>query len=296
MERAGVDIITDGEIRRESYSNRFVLALGGLDVDHPQTIAAAPGVQIDAPRVVGPIRRTAAVEVADMAFLRANTDRVAKITLPGPFTLGQQAADAWYGDDETLAMDFAVAVNGEALDLQSAGAQVIQLDEPWLRRDPDAAGRYAVRVIDRAFEGVTAVRAVHLCFGYGFLVPGAKPKAYAFLEQLADSTVDQISVEAAQPRLDLGVLRAFSGKTIILCVLDLSTNAVETPDEVARRIRTALAFVEPERLIAAPDCGLKYLSRPIAYAKLQALVRGTALVRRELGVVQAMDLSPRRAR
>ena len=283
MERAGIDIITDGEMRRESYSNRFALGLEGLDVDHPQSITAAPGVKVDAPRVVGPIRRRGPVEVADMAFLRANTDRTVKITLPGPFTLGQQAADAWYGDDEAMAMDFASAVNAEALDLQAAGAQVIQLDEPWLRRDPAAASRYAVRAIDRAFEGVTATRAVHLCFGYGFLVAGAKPRAYGFLEQLADSTVDQISVEAAQPGLELGALDALSSKAIMVGVLDLSTERVETIEEVADRIRAALRHVAPERLIPAPDCGMKYLTREVAFAKLRSLAGAAAKVRRELG-------------
>ncbi len=283
MERAGIDVITDGEMRRESYSNRFALALDGLDAERPLAITAAPGVQVDAPRVVGPIRRRHAVEAADMSFLRANTDRVAKITLPGPFTLGQQSADAWYGDDEALAMDFAAAVNAEALDLQAAGAEVIQLDEPWLRRDPAAAARYAVKAIDRAFQGVTAVRAVHQCFGYGFLVSGEKPRAYGFLEQLAGSTVDQISVEAAQPRLDLGVLGALGDKSVILGVLDLSIAAVETPDVVADRIRAGLRHVAPQRLIPAPDCGMKYLSRQVAFAKLQALAGGAAIVRAQLG-------------
>jgi len=217
-----------------------------------------------------------------MEFLRRNTDRLAKITLPGPFTLAQQAEDEFYRDDEEMALDFAAAVNEEAHDLVAAGADVIQLDEPWLRNDPDAAERYAVKAINRALEGIPITTAIHLCFGYAFLVGSNKPSGYAFLPQLADSVAAQISIEAAQPKLDLGVLAELAGKIIILGVIDLGAADVETPDEVARRIRRGLDYVPAERLVAAPDCGMKYLARATAFAKLQALVDGAAVVRREL--------------
>ena len=282
MERAGVDIVTDGEIRRESYSNRFALALEGIDASRPGTVQARPGRHVPAPRVIGPIRRVRPVEVEDMRFLRGRTQRATKITLPGPFTMALQCVDEFYGDQEALIMAFAEAVNAEALDLEAAGADVIQLDEPWVRADPAAARRHAVRAIDRAFEGVGATRAAHLCFGYGLVVPDEKPDAYPFLEELAASSLHQISIEAAQPRLDLEVLRALGGKTVMLGVLDLSTPEIESAETVAGRIRAGLAALAPDRLMPAPDCGMKYLTRRSAFGKLKALCDGAAIVRGEL--------------
>lgn len=284
MERAGIDIITDGEIRRESYSNRFATALQGLDSANPGEVKTRSGQMTPVPRVVGRIRRGGAVELRDMQFLRANTARPAKITLPGPFTMGQQAKNEFYKDDEEMAMDFAAAVNEEALDLQRAGADIIQLDEPWLRNDPEAAKRYAVKAINRALQGITVPTVVHLCFGYAAVVPGAsKPTGYSFLPGLADSIAQQISIEAAQPKLDLGVLKDLAGKKIMLGVLDLGDNAIETPELVAQRIRAGLKYVKAQNLIPAPDCGMKYLSREVAFGKLKALAEGAALVRRDLG-------------
>ena len=283
MERAGIDIITDGEIRRESYSNRFATALEGLDTANPGQVRTRSGAMTPVPRVIGRIRRSRAVELRDMQFLRANTALPAKITLPGPFTLGQQAKNEFYRDDEEMAMDFAAAVNAEALDLQKAGADILQLDEPWLRNDPEAAKRYAVKAINRALQGITVPTVVHLCFGYAAVVPGAsKPSGYPFLPGLADSIAQQISIEAAQPRLDLGVLQDLAGKKIMLGVLDLGDDAIETPELVAQRIRAGLKYVKAENLIPAPDCGMKYLSREVAFGKLKALAEGAAIVRREL--------------
>jgi 5-methyltetrahydropteroyltriglutamate--homocysteine methyltransferase len=282
MERAGIDIITDGEIRRESYSNRFATALDGVDVEHPGVIRDRNDNETPVPRVVGRIARNRAVELRDMQFLRRNTDHPAKITLPGPFTLSQQANNEFYRDTDELAMDFAAAVNAEALDLQAAGADVIQLDEPWLRNDPEAAKRYAVPAINRALAGITVPTAVHLCFGYAAVVRHQKPTGYSFLPQLADSIAAQISIEAAQPKLDLGVLADLSGKTIILGVINLGDPAVETADQVAARIRAALGQVAPERLVPAPDCGMKYLPRDTAFGKLCALSAGARVVRAEL--------------
>lgn len=283
MERAGIDIVTDGEMRRESYSNRFATALKGIDDEHPGEIVNRSGNRTEVPRVVGRIRRTQPVERRDMQFLRANTDRLAKITLPGPFTMGQQVKDEFYRDAEAMCMDYAAAVNEEAHDLVAAGADVIQLDEPWLRNNPDEARRYAVRVINRALEGLTVPTVVHLCFGYAAVVGGGKPTGYTFLPQLADSIAQQISIEAAQPRIDLGVLKDLAPKKIMLGVIDLNDPEIETPQKVAERIRAGLKQVPADKLLPAPDCGMKYLPRATAFGKLKSLAEGAAIVRRELG-------------
>jgi 5-methyltetrahydropteroyltriglutamate--homocysteine methyltransferase len=282
MERAGIDIVSDGEIRRESYSNRFATALDGVDVVQPALITDRYGNQTPVPRIVGRVRRARPVELRDMQFLRRHTDRPAKITLPGPFTLAQQARNEFYRDVESLAMDFATAVNQEARELEAAGADLIQLDEPWLRNDPEGAKRYAVPAINRALEGLRVPTALHLCFGYAAVVKHQKPTGYSFLPQLAATTAQQISIEAAQPRLDLGVLSDLAGKTIILGVIDLGDPAVETVDQVAERLRAGLARVPAERLVAAPDCGMKYLPRETAFGKLRALVDGARAVRAQL--------------
>jgi 5-methyltetrahydropteroyltriglutamate--homocysteine methyltransferase len=281
MERAGIDIITDGEMRRESYSNRFATALAGVDLENPGTTINRSGARSVVPRITGPIRRIAPVEVRDVQFLRKHTGRKIKITLPGPFTMTQQAQDDYYGDEEALAMAFAAAVNEEVRDLKAAGADVIQLDEPWLQARADRAARYGVKAINRALQGIEGTTVVHLCFGYAAAVKD-KPSGYSFLPQLADTTASQISIEAAQPRLDLGVLKDLSGKSVMLGVIDLGSEEVETPQEVAKRIRAGLKVLPPDRLVVAPDCGMKYLPREVAFAKLRALVEGTTLVRREL--------------
>ena len=284
MERAGIDIITDGEMRRESYSNRFATALEGIDTANPGKVRARNGQDTPVPRVVAKIRRTGPVEVRDMQFLRANTQKTAKITLPGPFTMSQQAKNEFYKDEEEMVMDYAIAVNQEARDLEKAGADIIQLDEPWLRNDPEAAKRVAVKAINRALEGLKVPTIVHLCFGYAALVPGeTKPVGYSFLPQLADSTAQQISIEAAQPKLDLGVLKDLSSKKIMLGVLDLADPAIESVDTVAARIRNGLKYVSPDRLVPAPDCGMKYMPRATAFGKLKAMCDAAAMVRREIG-------------
>jgi len=281
QERAGLDIITDGEQRRESYSNRFATALAGIDADRPGTTLNRSGKPTSVPRVVGPIRRLRPVEVRDLKVLRANTGRTVKATLPGPFTLSKQAQDDFYGDAEALALDYAAAVNAEILDLFAAGADIVQLDEPWMQQHPDDARRYGLKALDRALAGVSGTAAVHLCFGYAAVVHD-KPSGYSFLPELESCKSQQISIEAAQPRLDLKVLQALPSKTIILGVIDLADMTVETPLLVAERIRRALVYVPAERLVVAPDCGMKYLPRTIAFAKMQAMAAGAALVRREL--------------
>jgi 5-methyltetrahydropteroyltriglutamate--homocysteine methyltransferase len=282
MEAAGIDIVTDGEIRRESYSNYFALSLEGIDGDNPAEVIGRTGAVTRVPRVVGPIRRRRAVEVRDAEFLRAITGRATKITMPGPFTMAQQAKDEHYGDEEAMAMDYAVAVNEELRAIKATGIDVIQLDEPWLQARPEQAARYGVRVLNRALQGIDGITVVHLCFGYAAVV-SKKPSGYSFLPQLADSSATQISIEAAQPRLDLGVLRDLAGKTIMLGVLDLGTSEIETAEIVAERLTQALEFVSPERLVAAPDCGMKYTPHDVARGKLKSLAEGAAIVRQRLG-------------
>ena len=282
MERAGIDIITDGEIRRESYSNRFATALEGMDLDNPGTALDRTGHQNPVPRVVGPIRRARPVEKRDVEFLRATTSRTIKATLPGPFTMSQQAQDDHYRDEEALAMALAAAVNEEVKDLFAAGADVVQLDEPYLQARAEKASRFAVKAINRALEGVEGTTALHTCFGYAHIVHN-RPKGYPFLEELADTTADQISLESAQQNVDLGVLKSLSGKTLIVGVIDLAdSSAVEHEDVVVNRIKNALRFVDPERLIVAPDCGMKYLPRDKAFGKLRVLAAAAARVRAEI--------------
>ena len=281
MERAGIDIITDGEMRRESYSNRFATALEGIDIDNPGSTINRSGVPIPVPRVAGPIRRRAAIEVPDVVFLRKNTSKRIKITLPGPFTMAQQAQDDYYKDEEALALAFAAAVNEELRDLKAAGADVLQLDEPWLQARPERAARYGVKAINRALQGITGTTVVHVCFGYAAAVKD-KPTGYSVLPQLEATTASQISIEAAQPKLDLDVLKKLGQKTLMVGVIDLGTEKIETPQVVAARIRAALEHVPAERLVLAPDCGMKYLTREAAFGKLKALAEGAALVRKEL--------------
>jgi 5-methyltetrahydropteroyltriglutamate--homocysteine methyltransferase len=281
IERAGIDIVSDGEIRRESYSNRFALALDGIDANHPGRVGRSGGGSTPVPRIVGRIGWRSPVERRDAEFLRALATRATKITLPGPFTLSQQAENAFYDDEEEMAMDYAAAVNAELRALKATGVDVVQLDEPWVRTAPDKAARWGIAAINRALDGIPGPRIIHLCFGYAAMVRN-KPAGYAFLPQLADSAAEQISIEAAQPRLDLGVLKDLSGKTVVLGVLDLNDPAVETAATVAARLRDGLRHVAAERLVAAPDCGMKYLPREIAFGKLRALADGAAIVRREL--------------
>ncbi len=282
MERAGVDIISDGEIRRESYSNRFATALEGFDIDHPGTAIDRTGHPNPVPRIVGPIRRMRPVEVRDLEFLRRNTNHRIKITVPGPFTVTQQAQNDYYPDARTLALAIADAINEEIKDLFAAGADVVQIDEPYIQARPEQARAYAVEAINRALDGVSGTTALHMCFGYAAIVHD-RPGQYAFLSELNACAAQQISIEAAQPNLDLSVLRSLPDKTIILGVLNLGDERVETPEIVADRLRAALRHIEPERLIAAPDCGMKYLPREVAFGKLQAMVDGARIVREELG-------------
>jgi 5-methyltetrahydropteroyltriglutamate--homocysteine methyltransferase len=279
MERAGIDIVSDGEIRRESYSNRFATALEGMDLENPGTALDRTGHPNPVPRVVGPIRRTRPVEKRDVEFLRLNTEGAIKATLPGPFTMSQQAQDDHYHDEEELAMALAGAVNEEVRDLFDAGADIVQLDEPYLQARAEKASRFAINAINRALEGVQGTTALHTCFGYAHIVHN-RPKGYPFLEELADTTANQISMESAQQNVDLGVLKSLAGKQVIVGVIDLADNsAVEHVDTVVNRIKNALRYVDAERLILAPDCGMKYLPRETAFGKLQALAAGAARVR-----------------
>ena len=282
QERAGVDVISDGEIRRESYSNRVATALGGIDKERIGTHMDRTGNPAPVPLVSGPIRRERPIEVEDVKFLRANTERTIKITLPGPFTMTQQAENAYYPDDESLAMDYADAVNEEIKDLFAAGADIVQLDEPYVQARPEAARGYAVKAINRALEGVDGKTALHLCFGYAAVIKAKKPSGYSFLPELEAAVVDQISIEAAQPGLDPTILAHLPSKQVLYGVIDMSDPEIERPETVAARLRQALAVVPADRLVAAPDCGMKYLSRETAFGKLKAMVEGAAIVRREV--------------
>jgi len=277
MEQAGVDVITDGEMRRESYSNRFATALEGVDLDDPGVALDRTGHENPVPKVVGPIRRSRPVEVRDVEFLRSISDRRIKITVPGPFTMTQQAQNDHYSDDRSLALAYAEAVNEELRDLKAAGADVVQIDEPYLQARPEPAREYAVEAINRALDGIEGDTVLHTCFGYAHIVHD-RPGGYPFLRELNECAATHLSLEAAQPNLDPEVLRDLPDKTIILGVLDLGSSEVETPEVVADRIRKALAVVAPERLVVAPDCGMKYLPRERAFQKLEAMVAGARLV------------------
>jgi 5-methyltetrahydropteroyltriglutamate--homocysteine methyltransferase len=286
QERAGLDILTDGEMRRESYSNRFATALSGVDLDNPGKIVSRTGNEALVPRVRGKIERLRPVEVRDLKFLRANTDRKIKITLPGPFTMSQQAQNDFYNTEEEMVLDYAAAVNEEMKDLFAAGADIVQLDEPWMEAHAEKARKLGMTALRRALEGVKGTTALHICFGYAAMVPG-RPAKYSFLEELADSPIEQISIETAQASLDTSVLAKLPAKTIILGVIDLSKTEVETPETVAARIRRALPYVSAERLVAAPDCGMKYLPTESAFGKLQSLAAGAAIVRKEVAAGRA---------
>ena len=282
QEQAGLDIVTDGEIRRESYSNRFATALEGVDVDNPGTALDRSGHPNPVPRVVGPIRRKHAVQVDDLLFLKRHTTRLAKVTVPGPFTMAQQAQVEYYeGSRELAALDYAAAVNQEIRDLFANGADVVQLDEPYMQARPEEARAYGLKALNRALEGVTGTLAVHICFGYAAIIH-QRPSGYSFLPELAGCSCTQVSIETAQSNLDCAVLGKLAGKKILLGVLDLSDMNPETPELVAVRIRRALPYVDPKNLVVAPDCGMKYLPREVADAKLRAMVEGARIVRNEL--------------
>lgn len=281
QERAGVDIIGDGEVRRESYFNHFANALDGIDTSDPAIVPGRTGKPTPVPRVTGPIRRSKPVQVQDVAFLRARTDRPIKVTIPGAFTMARLAVDEYYQDQEALIFAYADALNAEIRDLKAAGADLVQIDEPYLQANPEDAERFGVTAIDRALANIKGPTAVHLCFGYAYVVDN-KPSGYSFLPQLNACSADAISIEAAQPGLDPVVLSGLPDKQIIYGVLDLGAATAETPELVADRLRGALAHVSPDRLIAAPDCGMKYLPRDLAYAKMQAMVAGAEIVRAEI--------------
>ncbi len=281
QERAGIDIISDGEMRRESYSNRIANALGGIDLNNPGTATERTGATNQVPRVVGPITWDGPIEVEDVKFLRANTTREIKITLPGPFTMTQQAQDDFYGDESALAMSYAAAINHEIKALFAAGADYVQLDEPYMQARPEQARAFAIKAINRALEGASGTTIVHMCFGYAHLVKD-KPNGYSFLPELEAVNADQISIEVAQPGLDIAILTTLPSKKLIVGVLNLSDLNVETAELVADRIRAVLNVVPPEQVILAPDCGMKYLTRETAIGKLTALADGAAIVRAEL--------------
>jgi 5-methyltetrahydropteroyltriglutamate--homocysteine methyltransferase len=282
QEEAGLDIVTDGEIRRESYSNRFATALEGVDIDNPGTALDRSGHPNPVPRIVGRIRRRHPVEVEDLKFLKRHTTRLVKITVPGPFTMSQQAQNEFYATDEEAALDYAAAVNAEIRDLFAAGADVVQIDEPYMQARPEKARDYGLKALNRALDGITGTSAVHICFGYAAIIH-ARPSGYSFLPELADCSCHQVSIETAQSNLDCAVLASLEGKKIMVGCINLDDLAVESPETVVARIKRALPYVKKEHVILAPDCGMKYLPRDVAFGKMKAMVEGARILRRELG-------------
>src|SRR5258706_8147719 len=280
QEEAGIDIVTDGEIRRESYSNRFATALEGVDIDNPGQGLDRSGHPITLPRIAGKIRRRHPVEVDDLLFLKKNTQRKIKITVPGPFTMSEQAQNDYYRTSEEAAMDYAVAVNAEIRDLFAAGADVVQIDEPYMQARPEKARQYGLKALNRALEGIEGTTAGHICFGYAAVIH-SRPSGYSFLSELSGCSCKQVSIETAQSKLDCSVLKSLSGKKIMLGVIDLNDMTVDTPAQVAARIRRALPYAPAEDLIVAPDCGMKYLPREVAFEKMKAMVEGAKIMRAE---------------
>jgi len=282
QERVDIDIVCDGEVRRESYFNHFANALGGIDIDNPGVVPGRTGKETKVPRVVGPIRHENPVQARDVEFLKQHTNRPVKITVPGAFTMAKMALDEYYNDQEALIAAYADVLNAELRALKAAGADVVQIDEPHMQAHPIEAGKYAVAAINRALDGIAGPTVVHMCFGYAYVVAD-KPSGYSFLSQLSDCNATAISIEAAQPNLDPSILEQLPGKDVLFGVINLGTEEVETPELVAERLRGALRHISPERLVAAPDCGMKYLPREVAFGKLRSLAEGAAIVRRELG-------------
>ncbi len=282
QDRAGIDIVGDGEVRRESYFNHFANALGGIDIDNPGVVPGRTGKETKVPRVVGPIRHERPVQARDVEFLKKHTTRPVKITVPGAFTMAKMALDEYYHDPEALIDAYADVLNAELRALKAAGADVVQIDEPHMQAHPKEAAKYAVGAINRALDGIAGPTIVHMCFGYAYVVSD-KPSGYSFLSQLSECNATAVSIEAAQPNLDPSILEQLTGKDVLFGVIDLGTENVETPELVAERLRGALRHISPERLVAAPDCGMKYLPRDVAFGKLRALAEGAAIVRRELG-------------
>ena len=280
QEQAGLDIITDGETRRESYSNRFATALEGVDIDNPGTALDRSGHPNPVPRIVGKVRRKHAVEVQDLLFLKKNTARQVKMTVPGPFTMSQQAQNDFYRSEEEAAMDYAAAVNQEIRDLFAAGADIVQIDEPYMQARPEKARQFGLKALNRALDSMSGTTAVHICFGYAAIIH-ARPSGYSFLPEFADCSCQQVSIETAQSNLDCSVLQKLPGKKIMLGVINLDDMAIETPQQVVARVKRALPFIRKEDVILAPDCGMKYLPREVAYGKMKALVEGAKLLRAE---------------
>jgi 5-methyltetrahydropteroyltriglutamate--homocysteine methyltransferase len=280
QEAAGLDIITDGEIRRESYSNRFATALEGVDIDNPGKGIDRSGHPITLPRIAGRIRRTRPVEVDDLLFLKRHTRKRVKITVPGPFTMCEQAQNDYYKTAQEAAMDYAAAVNEEIRDLFAAGADIVQIDEPWMQARPEKARQYGLKALNRALEGVKGTTAVHICFGYAAVIH-QKPSGYSFLPEFAGCTCNQVSIEAAQPNLDCAVLASLPDKKIMIGCIDLNDMTVETPQTVVARIKRALPYVQKENVILAPDCGMKYLPREVAFGKMKAMVEAAGILRAE---------------
>lgn len=292
QERAGLDIVSDGEQRREHYIRHVIRGFEGFDFANLAEKQTRGGrYTVEVPRITGPVRRTAPLLAHDAEVLQTYATRRTKITLPGPLTIMDTSYDDYYGDRKALAFDLAAALNAEARDLATAGVDLIQIDEPTFNIYLDDVAEFGIAALDRIAAGVTAEMGVHICYGYG------SPNVLNWkrsntdwgqyrhtLPLLAQSKIENLALEFAAPNLDPSILELVGDKKVSMGVIDVSYDVLETADDVANRLRRALEFISPDRLLASTDCGMVPIERARAYEKLRVLVEGTQIIRRELGV------------
>jgi 5-methyltetrahydropteroyltriglutamate--homocysteine methyltransferase len=292
QEEAGIDIVTDGEQSRQHFVHGFLEAIEGVDFTRRVTIGIrADRYKAEVPTVTSSIARRRPVHADEVKFARAHTTRKLKFTVPGPMTIVDTLADEFYRDRRRLAMEFARVINEEARELVALGLDVLQLDEPAFNVYMDDARSWGIEAIHRAIDGLSCKTAVHICYGYGIKANvdwkstlGAEWRQYEqTFPALAASRIDQVSIECANSKVPLALLGLLRGKDVMVGVIDVATDAIETPAQVAATIRSVLPFVPPERLYPCTNCGMVPLGRDVAMDKLRALAAGAALVRGELG-------------
>ena len=292
QEAAGIDIVSDGEQSRQHFVHGFLERLEGIDFAQRRRIGIrADRYEADCPTITGPVRRPEPVHGAEVRFARAHTDRRLKFTLPGPMTIVDTLADDHYGDRVKAAFAFAEVLNAEARELADLGVDVLQFDEPAFNVYLDEVRDWGIEALHRAIEGVGCTTAVHICYGYGIPANiewkqtlGDEWRQYELtFPHLARSRIDQVALECANSRVPLSLIGLLEGKDVLAGCIDVATDVVETPEDVADVIRAALEFVPPERLFPTTNCGMAPLRRDVAYAKLRTLAAGAALIRSELG-------------
>jgi 5-methyltetrahydropteroyltriglutamate--homocysteine methyltransferase len=292
QEDAGIDIVSDGEQSRQHFVHGFLERLDGIDFNRKVRIGIRNNrYEADCPTVVSPLKRRGSVHGSEVAIARAHTRRKLKFTLPGPMTIVDTIADAHYGDKVAMAMAFAALLNEEALELQAAGVDVIQFDEPAFNVYMAEVKEWGVEALHRAAQGLTCTTAVHICYGYGIKAntdwKATLGKEWRQYEEtfpvLAASRIDQVSLECANSHVPAELMSLLKGKDVLVGAIDVASDTVETPEEVAATLRHALKFVPAERLFPCTNCGMAPLDRTVARGKLEALAKGAALLRRELG-------------